>query len=257
MGLSNGPMRAPAILSFRSASTAVALATAVFAFSPQLPAQPVPAGPKVPDLIQPLVSRNLKVTVDTTGAPECQAWAERAKEMVQVWHPVVSAYLDAPLNPGEKKVHLVFKEMNGVAATSKDVITISAGWVKSHPEDLGMVLHELVHVIQDYPTTQSVWLIEGIADYIRFWMAEPEGQPKRFNRAKENYRNGYRTTGAFLAWIEKQYQTPIIRDANAALRRGTYKDALFEEKTGKNLNALWTEFMDSTEKPAAEPKRPI
>lgn len=239
------------------ASTAVALAAAVLSFPALAESPPAPTPLKVPALIKPLVSRNLKVTVDTTGAPECQAWAERAKEMVELWHPIVSAYLDAPLHPGEKEIKLVFKDMKGVAATSKNVITIASGWVRSHPEDLGMVLHELVHVVQDYPPTQSVWLMEGIADYIRFWMAEPEGQPKGFNRGKENYRNGYRTTGAFLAWIEKQYQTPIIRDANAALRRGTYKDSLFEEKTGKNLDALWTEFMDSLGKPKPEPKRPI
>ncbi|WP_172683257.1 basic secretory protein-like protein [Verrucomicrobium spinosum] len=180
---------------FRSANTAVALAIAVFAWVPPLNAQTT-NGPRVPELIQPLVSRGLKVTVDTSGAPECADWAERAKEMVELWHPIVSAYLDAPLDPSEKEIHLVFKEMKGVAATSKNVITIASGWVKSHPNDLGMVLHELVHVVQDYPPTQSVWLIEGIADYIRFWMAEPEGQPKQFNRAKDNYRNGYRTTGA-------------------------------------------------------------
>ncbi|WP_009958716.1 putative secretory protein [Verrucomicrobium spinosum] len=240
---------------FRSANTAVALAIAVFAWVPPLNAQTT-NGPRVPELIQPLVSRGLKVTVDTSGAPECADWAERAKEMVELWHPIVSAYLDAPLDPSEKEIHLVFKEMKGVAATSKNVITIASGWVKSHPNDLGMVLHELVHVVQDYPPTQSVWLIEGIADYIRFWMAEPEGQPKQFNRAKDNYRNGYRTTGAFLAWIEKQYKTPIVRDTNLALRRATYKDNLFEEKTGKNLDALWAEFMDRTEKPTAETKRP-
>ncbi|WP_050024319.1 basic secretory protein-like protein [Verrucomicrobium sp. BvORR034] len=250
-------MRASDVSHALFASTAVALATAVFSF-PALAESTSPTTPlKVPALIEPLVSRNLKVVVDTSGAPDCQAWAQRAKEMVELWHPIVSAYLDAPLNPGEKEVQLVFKEMKGVAATSKNVITIASGWVKSHPDDLGMVLHELVHVIQDYPPTQSVWLMEGIADYIRFWMAEPEGQPKQFNRAKENYRNGYRTTGAFLAWIEKQYKTPIVRDANLALRRGTYKDSLFEEKTGKNLDALWTEFMDSLEKAKPEAKRPI
>lgn len=250
-------MRASDVSHALFASTAVALAAAVFSFPALAESTSPPAPLKVPALIEPLVSRNLKVVVDTSAAPECQAWAERAKEMVELWHPIVSAYLDAPLNPGEKEVQLVFKDMKGVAATSKNVITIASGWVKSHPDDLGMVLHELVHVVQDYPSTQSVWLMEGIADYIRFWMAEPEGQPKQFNRAKDNYRNGYRTTGAFLAWIEKQYKTPIVRDANLALRHGTYKDSLFEEKTGKHLDTLWTEFMDSLEKAKPEAKRPI
>jgi hypothetical protein len=231
---------------------AVTLVAAVFSSVSVMAQTPDPI--RIPELIPPLVSRDLKVTIDTTGAPECQAWAERAREMVLLWHPVVSAYLDAPLKAPTTEIKLVFKDMPGVAATSRDVITIASGWVKSHPEDLGMVLHELVHVVQNYPPSKSGWLVEGIADYIRFWMAEPAGQPKRFNRAKDSYRSGYRITGAFLAWIESKYQVSIVRDANLALRGGTYDDSLFEKKTGKNLDALWAEFIAVAGQDPAAPR---
>ena len=220
-------------------------AVAVLATAGHAEPAPAPQGPQPPDLLTPIYSRTLKVSIDVSAAPECQAWAERARAMVELWHPIVSAYLDAPLRPQSGEIRLVFKDMPGVAHSSGQGITIASGWVKSHPDDIGMVLHELVHVIQNYPPHKSVWLMEGIADYVRFWMAEPSGQPKGFNRAKDNYRQGYRTTGAFLAWIEQKYEVSIIRDANRALRKGNYADKLFEEKTGKNLDALWEEFMNS------------
>lgn len=200
---------------------------------------------KVPELIPPLSSRGLKVTIDVSGAPECAAWAERAREMVLLWYPVVSACLEAPLETKEREIRLVFKEMPGVAHTQGDVITIAAGWVKKRPDDLGMVLHELVHVVQGYPPSKAGWLVEGIADYIRFWMAEPAGQPKVINRATDSYRSGYRITGAFLAWIEEKYRQPVIRETNRALRAGRYEDALFKQLTGKDLDALWQEFVAS------------
>ena len=70
---------------------------------------------------------------------------------------------------------LVFKkDMKGVAFTSGHQITIAADWVRRHPEDKGMVVHELVHIIQSYPPTRSGWLVEGIADWVRFFKFEPE-----------------------------------------------------------------------------------
>jgi hypothetical protein len=199
--------------------------------------------PVPPALIPPLTTRGLRVVVDTTKAPECAAWAAQAKAMVELWYPVVAAYLDAPHEGKSTQVTLVFKDMKGVAHTRGNEITIASSWIAKHPEDLGMVLHELVHVVQGYPPSQAGWLVEGIADYIRFWMAEPAGQPKVIQRSSDHYRKGYRTTGAFLAWIEKHYSVPVIREANSALRRGSYEDALFAKLTGKDLDTLWAEFV--------------
>ena len=37
------------------------------------------------------------------------------------------------------------------AGTTGDTIHVSADWIKKHPDDFGLVIHEMTHVIQHYP----------------------------------------------------------------------------------------------------------
>ena len=202
---------------------------------------------KAPDFLLPLHGKGLVVKIEGTDTPEGAAWAQRAKEMVELWFPIVATYLDTPGWKAPQEITLEFKEMKGVAHAGGNRITISKAWIKHHPEDIGMVLHEMVHIIQAYPPQKDHWwLIEGVADYIRFWQAEPAGQPK-IARGKNHYKQGYRVTGAFLAWVRAERAPLIIQEVNFALRRGVYSDKLFREKTGKDLETLWTEFLSSLE----------
>ena len=52
--------------------------------------------------------------------------------------------------------------------------------------------------------------MEGIADYVRFFHYEPNTKLRLGNPARASYRDGYRTTAMFLAWIEKRYDKDII-----------------------------------------------
>jgi hypothetical protein len=91
-------------------------------------------------------------------------------------------------------VKVVFKKnMDGVAYTSNKTITIAADWVKKHPDDYGMVVHELTHVVQSYkrPGRGTGWLVEGIADYIRFFQYEP-GKIGPINARRARYDGSYR-----------------------------------------------------------------
>lgn len=109
------------------------------------------------------------------------------------------------------------------------------------------MIHELVHIIQSYPRSRDKpgWLVEGIADYIRFWRYEPEAPRPRINTDKSSYRDSYRTAGAFLAWIAWKYDRRIIQTLDHALRTGTYHEDLFLQATGKPLDPLWDEFAAS------------
>jgi hypothetical protein len=60
--------------------------------------------------------------------------------------------------------------------------------------------------------------------------------------AKASYRDGYKTSARFLAWIEKQHDKEIITQLNLALRKGEYRPELFEEWTGKSVDDLWADF---------------
>ena len=64
---------------------------------------------------------------------------------------------------------VIRKEANFPAFTSGATITINGKWIAEHPDDLGRVIHELVHGVQSYPGRRGApgWLTEGIADCVR------------------------------------------------------------------------------------------
>jgi hypothetical protein len=188
----------------------------------------------------------VEVTVDDTETPALKEWAAKAKALVEKWHPLIAGLLKSDGFTPPDKIKLVFKkEMRGIAYTTGQTITISARWVKAHPEDWGMVVHELTHVIQDYRRAgrNTGWLVEGIADYVRFFHYEPGPSIGRFNPRGASYRDGYRTTARFLAWVEKAHDKDIVRKLNQALREGQYKDELFKDYTGQTLDELWAKFL--------------
>src|SRR4051794_20499731 len=85
-----------------------------------------------------------KVTVDTSKAPECAAFAEKSKALVEEWYPKINALLFEKGHPlPASEITLIFEPMNGVANARKNVLRISAEWVtKKAPNDYGMVVHE-------------------------------------------------------------------------------------------------------------------
>ena len=143
-------------------------------------------------------------------------------------------------------VKLFFEKNNkGVAATLGSSVMISADWVRKHPDDFGMIIHELTHVIQSYPKYRQIWLVEGIADYVRYFVFEPQKKLGPIDPAQASYRDGYRTTAQFLAWVSKTYDAELVKKLNAALRESRYDDRLFLDYTGRSLDALWAEFVRS------------
>jgi Peptidase of plants and bacteria len=192
----------------------------------------------------------VRVQVDTSEVPDLEPWGAKAKELVVKWHPIISALLKSDGFTPPSEVKIVFKkDMKGIAFTSGNTITIAADWVKKHPDDYGMVVHELTHVVQSYPPTgrDTRWLVEGIADYVRYFKYEPDTKWGAINR-KASYRDGYGTAARFLAWIEKTHNKEIVSKLNQALRKSEYKDKLFKDVTGMSLDDLWAEFLKSEKK---------
>lgn len=185
----------------------------------------------------------VEVVVDTSAVPDLAKWGDEAGALVRKWHPQISELLKSEKFTPPRKVTLIFKEMEGIAGTSGDSIAISAKWVREHPDDQGMVIHELVHVIQAYPKYEHVWLVEAIADYVRYFHFEPKKDLGPIDVKKASYRDGYGTTARFLAWAEKKYDKQLVRKLNQALRQTKYEDKLFDDYTGKSLDDLWKEFV--------------
>jgi hypothetical protein len=190
-----------------------------------------------------------KFEVDVSEVPDdafAAEWVEQARTLCDDWCPVMCRFLAVESwKPPEKIRLIVKKDMRAPALRTGSQIHISYRWIQQHPDDLGMVIHELTHAIQDYPPNQPGWLVEGIADYIRYWRYEPELRRPRIDPLKANYREGYGTTAAFLAWIVSKHDRRLILRLDAALRTNRYDPSLFKEATGKELDALWEEFLAS------------
>jgi beta-galactosidase len=92
------------------------------------------------------------------------------------------------------------------------------------------------------------WLVEGIADYLRWFQYEPPAHhptlsPQRAARAK--YSDSYKTTAGFLEYVTKQHDHEFVVRMNAALRQGRYNTALWKEFTGLTVQELWSEYVQS------------
>ncbi|WP_316804059.1 basic secretory protein-like protein [Pedobacter nototheniae] len=162
---------------------------------------------------------------------------------------VVYPKLAKEYNPKTLKTVKFFVDTayKGVAATSNGKVTYSSIWMVKHPEDIDVVTHEVMHIVQDYGNSVGPgWLTEGIADYARYkfgvdnagakW-ALPDVKPEH------TYKNSYRITARFFAWIEKNVKAGTIKAVDASLRDHTYTDAIWTNLTGKDLDALWADYV--------------
>jgi hypothetical protein len=185
----------------------------------------------------------VRVTVDVSEVPELKEWADKAKDLVEKWHPLVADMLRSDGFTAPSDVKLVFKkDMKGVAYTSRKTIVIAADWIRKHPDDYGMVIHELTHVVQAYRGGGNPgWLVEGVADYIRFFKYEP-GKLGPINADRAHYNGSYRVTAAFLAYVSDKYDKELVRKLNQRMREGKYKEEVWKELTGKTVTELDEEW---------------
>tara|TARA_R110000850_G_scaffold42454_18_gene108952 strand:- start:142 stop:798 length:657 start_codon:yes stop_codon:yes gene_type:complete len=184
------------------------------------------------------------IHLDTTEVPEHDEWGKTAQELLRDWHPRIANLLSSPgmVPPSEISLKLK-KSETGVGATSGTKIVVSSGWIEMHPDDFGLVVHELVHVIQQYPGKNPVWVTEGIADYMRW--AIYEGKPQRLfpvPNEDDGYTKGYQAAAGFFLWIETHKSPGIVRRLNTAMRNSDFDPSLFEELTGSDLAALWKQY---------------
>ena len=181
------------------------------------------------------------VTVDSSAAPDMAPWLEKMRLAALKEFPSICAKLGT--SPHDLSITLT-KELprNKPGATAGTAVRLSVGWGREHPNDTGCLMHELTHAAQCYRRNEPLWLVEGMAEYVRFWMYEtPEKRP-HINPTTDNYRQGYIAAAALLAWIEKTYDPKIIPKLNTAIQQQTYTDKLFHQATGKSLDELWHEF---------------
>ncbi|CAF3908073.1 unnamed protein product, partial [Didymodactylos carnosus] len=100
-------------------------------------------------------------------------------------------------------------------------IVLGAEFIRNNPEDYDAVTHEFAHVVQNYPTYDPNWLVEGIADWARYkWGVNNEKggwQLPNFN-SDQKYTDSYRVTARFLVWLERSKNRDIVKQLDQALR---------------------------------------
>jgi hypothetical protein len=133
----------------------------------------------------------------------------------------------------------------GVAETANGIVTISSRWMHQRPEDIDVVTHEVMHIVQDYgQSTGPGWLTEGIADYARFKFGVNNPAANwslPAYKATQNYDNSYRVTARFLAWLEKS-KPGIVKTFDGKMRDHTFTDDTWKQQTGKTLDELWKDY---------------
>jgi hypothetical protein len=192
----------------------------------------------------------LKITLDTSQAPEMAKWAAHVKLLCEKNYPLICTQLASPGFQPPTTVKIVFENKDGVAWTAGGQITCCTDWFKQHPDDYGAVIHELSHVVQSYHAPVPGWVTEGIADYVRWFKYEPAKRRPHVNprNTNANYTDGYQTTAAFFDWIVRTKNRSFVQRLNAAARDGKYSDELFSQYARKPLDELWTEFIGSLKK---------
>jgi len=201
----------------------------------------------------PAASGEYEIVIDYSEMPELKDWVEaKLRPTLQEWYPIIVKSLPSEGYTAPKRFTVTFrKDMRGVAATGGTRVVCAGAWFKQNlqGEAAGAVVHELVHVAQQYRGRGNPgWLVEGVADYLRWFKYEKEPAGTRPNPARSKYTDSYRTTAGFLNYIAKDIDKDIIARINAAMRQGKYSPDLWKEYTGKTVDELWEAYLKTVQK---------
>ena len=193
------------------------------------------------------------LTLTVTGDVE-PALAPVAGKMVAHFYesyPKLLKRFENPDKPALRAVRLVFAPGKVPGYTAGGTVTVSTDWLGEHPDDIGLLTHELTHVVQAYPPGGPGWLTEGIADYARHLYGPDKQSWKLPGQLSPDwsYTKGYGITARFLVWLDEKHPGSLDK-LHRRMQGGGVKDADFKAITGTDLDALWQECVkESRAKP--------
>ncbi|HEY3505208.1 MAG TPA: basic secretory protein-like protein [Actinocatenispora sp.] len=148
--------------------------------------------------------------------------------------------------------HFTWSSENPIAATEmrSGVVTLNIGYFNRHPGDWGAVYHELTHVAQNYPAGQPAFIVEGVADYMRFYLGgntvRDDPPFESYSRARcpagQNYTSGYGCAAALLKYANDVYHsdaTLAVHELALQGRGSTYSATLQRVTHGRGAVELW------------------
>ncbi len=183
-------------------------------------------------------------------AEDLEKWADACARLCERQYTMINRELASEgFRPATAITMRLTKEYQGVAAASGRGIIGSVEYFRRHQDDMGAMVHETAHVVQSYRSRRNPgWLVEGVADYIRFVVYEPENIGG-FNPRRARHDQSYRTSARFLSYVTDKYDKEIVKKLNKAMREGEYREELWQEYTGKSLADLGAEWYDSINAP--------
>lgn len=209
-----------------------------------------------------------EITVNTAAAPELKDWAENQLAPVLAdWYPKIVAMLPSADYTAPIHFSLTLKPMDGVAYTAGQRVVANSKWLNGElaksggGEAVGSLVHEMVHVIQQFHGNNPGWLVEGSADYVRWFMYEPQSHGadivwmRHLKHFTPRYDGSYRISANFLDWVTRKYDPDLVTQLNAAMRSDKYDDSLWKQFTGKTVQELgeeWKKVLTSQKGPDIE-----
>lgn len=212
--------------------------------------------PLIPLLLAVALQARLQVNVTVrAGSPDEQTrlshYGALAKVTVEQAFPKILKILDYQ---GRAKTEVQIIVANDLQAHDGKIAWTNTWWdpynVKgdicvpapsANPGDLGMIVHELMHVVQVGYKDCPGWLVEGIADYVRYYFFDPPSRRPQPGRNSDCH-DSYGTTAAFLDWTAHRYQPNLLRALDLGFRTGQSPDQIFVRATRHTvdqLNAEW------------------
>ena len=193
----------------------------------------------------------LRLTLEGPIDAELAPVAGKLAEHFYQCYPKLLARFEHPDKPAPRRIRIVFDPKLRIPAhCSGGTVTAGVEWLKKHPDDIGMLAHELTHAVQAYPKSDPSWLTEGIADYAR-QLYGPEKQPgwqlSEKLRAQQSYKDSYRVTARFLVWLDEKHPGTVDK-LHREMQNRTFELEDFTEFTGQDVDTLWRECVTALDK---------
>ncbi|MEJ6578563.1 MAG: basic secretory protein-like protein [Akkermansiaceae bacterium] len=219
----------------------------------------------------PSKSGKFTYTLDSTDAPDLADWAaERLIPVMDDWYPKIIEMLPVPGVAPSTEITFTLKRaenlpqnLRGVPAYASGAsVVFNADFMRREVggEAVGAGIHEIVHVVQFAGRDEKgritrgkrlpTWVTEGAADYIRWFLFEPEKNGARINQRnfeQARYDSSYRISAHFFDWVVKNYDKELMRHLNLSIHEG-YREEIWKTWTGKTLQELGSEWKEANRK---------
>lgn len=206
--------------------------------------------------------------LDSSESPDLAEWAKvHLMPVMEEWYPKIIEMLPVEGYTPPDTIRFTMKlattlpgYAQGVPAyASGNNVTLNANFMRDQAggEAVGCAIHEIVHVVQfGSPGWNTggerapTWVTEGVADYIRWFLFEPQSKGAEItqrNFGSSNYDNSYRVTANFYDFVIKNYEKDLMKKLNLATHHG-YSADLWKQWTGKTADELNEEWKAANKK---------